>query len=164
MDGPYIEIIRRIERFLDSRGKFGLRQLGWGWDGVVIQSSSNSAVKGFKFIEHFRRERDVYLRLRGHGVEKVQGFAVPALLDFDEALMVIEMSIVSPPYVLDFAGARLDSPAEFPSEVLEEWERDKEELFEDEWPIVRSIMAEFERFGIYLGDVHPGNIRFKQPG
>jgi hypothetical protein len=65
--------------------------------------------------------------------------------------------------VLDFAGARLDGPSEFPPEVMDEWEREKEEQFEDDWQLVKSVMAEFERFGVFLGDVHPGNIRVQLP-
>lgn len=116
---------------------------------------------GFKFNEQYTRERDVYLRLFENDVHSILRFFVPQLLSFDDSLMVIEMSIVAPPFVLDFAGARLDSPPDYPSDVLEEWEREKEEQFEDDWPIVRSVMAEFECYGIYLSDLHPGNIRFR---
>jgi hypothetical protein len=39
--------------------------------------------------------------------------------------MVIEMTIVSRPFVLDFAGAYLDSPPEFSAEIWSEWEAEK---------------------------------------
>lgn len=86
---------------------------------------------------------------------------MPDIIGCDESLMVIEMTIVTPPFVLDFAGARLDSPPDYPPEVLEEWESEKEEQFEDDWPVVRSVMAEFESYGIFLCDLHPGNIRLR---
>ena len=103
------------------------------------------------------------MRLKSLEVSEIHGFAVPRLLDYDDSLRAIEMEIVAPPYVLDFAGARLDSPPNFPVDVMEEWEREKEEQFEGNWPVVRSVMAEFESMGIYLGDIHGGNIRFSQP-
>src|SRR5262249_27050517 len=131
MNEPYLEIVRRIERFLDSQGCYGLGQLGWGWEGVVIQTSRQTAVKGLKFSEHYRRERDVYSRLKEHDIRKVQGCFVPRLLRFDDTVEVIEMTIVTAPFVLDFAGARLDAPFDYPPDVWEEWERDKEEQFED---------------------------------
>ena len=42
------------------------------------------------------------------------------------------------------------------------WEEEKLEQFEGRWPIVRGLMAEFRRFGIYLADVKPGNIMFDE--
>ena len=45
-------------------------------------------------------------------------------------------------------------------EILEEWRRDKEEQFEENWPKAESILAELRRYGIYVADVNPGNIGF----
>ncbi len=71
------------------------------------------------------------------------------------------MEIVSPPFVLDFAGAYLDQRPDYPDDVLEEWMEDKRLQFGDErWDIVQSIMAAFRGFGIHLADVKPGNIMF----
>ncbi|QDT55130.1 hypothetical protein Pan44_31720 [Caulifigura coniformis] len=137
-------------------------RLGYGWEGAVYRTQANTAIKVFKSEQHYARERDVYLRLRACRVSEVLGFGVPRLVDFDDLLRAVEMEIVAPPFVLDFAGAKLDVPSEFPAEVLEEWERDKEDQFEDDWPLVKSVMAEFERFGVFLGDVHPGNIRVRR--
>lgn len=160
MNESYSEIHRRLEEFATARGRAIHGTLGYGWDGLVVQTDHHTAMKGFRYEQLFQRERDVYLRLQQHDVTNIHGFSVPALIDYDDRLMVVEMGIVFPPFVLDFAGARLDSPPEFPADVLEEWEADKQEQFEDDWPEVRSLMAAFERLGIYLGDVHPGNIRF----
>jgi hypothetical protein len=38
---------------------------------------------------------------------------------------------------------------------------DRMEKFEDRWPEVRKVMSELEWFGIYLSDMHPGNIAFE---
>ena len=49
------------------------------------------------------------------------GLRVPRLLQFDDDLWVIEMTIVSRPFVLDFAGAYLDMPPDFSDEVMADW-------------------------------------------
>ncbi|HBJ82672.1 MAG TPA: hypothetical protein DDZ88_02115 [Verrucomicrobiales bacterium] len=71
------------------------------------------------------------------------------------------MTIVRPPYLLDFAGAILDEPFDFNEETWESWEMDRMEKFEDRWPEVRKVMSELEWFGIYLSDMHLGNIAFE---
>lgn len=73
------------------------------------------------------------------------------------------MGIVSPPFVLDFAGAFLDQRPGYPDEVMEEWQADQLEQFgEERWEIVQDILAHFARMGIYLADVKPGNITFSE--
>ena len=80
----------------------------------------------------------------------------------DDALRVIEMTIVKAPFVLDFAGAHLDGRPEFPEESWADWEADKREKFEDRWPEVRRILDAFEELGVYLLDVSPSNITFRR--
>jgi hypothetical protein len=46
-------------------------------------------------------------------------------------------------------------------EVMEEWRAEKAEQFGDRWPEVQRVVAAFHRWGIYLADVKPGNIEFK---
>lgn len=128
-------------------------------DGTVFQTSRQSAVKILKWKELYERERDAYIRLRERAVHMVCDCNVPILLGFDDELWAVEMSIVSPPYVLDFAGAFVDQRREFPQEVLDEWAASKREQFGDQWPHVRRIVFAFEQLGIYLGDVNPNNIR-----
>ena len=70
------------------------------------------------------------------------------------------MSIVTWPFVLDFAGAYLDHRPQFPEEAWAEWELNKREQFGDGWKTVLSIMDAFEELGIYLVDISPSNIRF----
>ena len=88
------------------------------------------------------------------------GFAVPQLIDFDNVLLALEMTIVKRPFVLDFAGAHLDTRPEFSEEIWAHWEAEKMEQFEERWPIVQEVIAEFERLGIYLIDVNTSNIGF----
>ena len=57
------KVLGRVDEYLKLRKLESQGQLGWGWDGVVIESNAATAVKGFKFIEQYERERDVYFRL-----------------------------------------------------------------------------------------------------
>ncbi len=66
---------------------------------------------------------------------------------------VLEMLIVKPPVPLDFASAYLDQPPDYPAEVIEEWQREKTDLFEERWLDVQLILFELEKLGIYLRDV-----------
>jgi len=98
--------------------------------------------------------------LREAGVTEILGFHVPQLIRFDDSLQVFEMSIVTRLFVLDFAGAYLDLPPEFPDEIWEEWETEKREQFETRWPIVLSVLAALEKFDIHMIDVSPSNVAF----
>ena len=85
---------------------------------------------------------------------------MPKLLDFDDNLLVVEMTIVSPPFLLDFGKVHLDRRPEFSAETIAEWRESMKELFEDRWPEVRLLLAALERYGIYYLDAKPGNIMF----
>jgi len=82
------------------------------------------------------------------------------LVAFDDALWVIEMTIVDRPFVLDFAGAYLDQPPDFSEEVLADWRTEKEEQFGPRWAEVQAILGFLEEFGVFMVDVTPGNISF----
>ncbi len=112
--------------------------------------------------EFYLRERNVYRRLMDQGIERISGFWVPKLVDCHDELLVIEMQIVSPPYVLDFASAYLDETPLYceDKEMMAAWQAERRELFGDRWPEVLALMAEFRRLGIYLMDPKPGNIMF----
>lgn len=134
-------------------------QLGFGNQGTVFATNVDSAIKVHERESFYQRERDVYFRLYQHRVSEVCGCAVPTLVDCDNDLWIIEMTIVARPFVLDFASAYLDRRPDYTPEVMDEWQQEKQELFEGEWPDVQLILVELERYGIYLYDVHPGNIR-----
>ncbi|HET6883831.1 MAG TPA: hypothetical protein VFI31_27000 [Pirellulales bacterium] len=61
--------------------------------------------------------------------------------------------------MIDFAGAYLDEAPDFPPEVLDEWEAEKQEQFGDNWSKAKAVVAAFRRYGIYLSDVSPSNVR-----
>jgi hypothetical protein len=139
--------------------------LGSGKDGLVIaakrkEKPAHVAVKVHRFEESYQREKVAYQRLRDRGIREVLGFNVPQFTASDDNLRVIEMTIVTRPFVLDFAAAYLDRRPEFSEEVWADWEKDKQDQFEGRWPQVQAILAEFEQIRIYLLDVSPANIAF----
>ena len=134
------------------------RFLGAGFDGTVFATNRKSAIKVFRWNELYERERNVYLRLRQHRVATLAGCHVPELITFDDTLRIVEMTIVSPPYVLDFAGARLVHRADFPEDIRRQWVREKRSQFGSSWKYIPRIVVAFERMGIYLSDLNPGNI------
>jgi hypothetical protein len=109
----------------------------------------------------YNRELAVYLRLRDLGINEVAGHIVPDLIDSDDSLLAIEMTIVSPPFCLDFGGAYLDRPPDYSPEVWADWREMKAEAFGDNWPAVENILNEFKSFGVFIADVTPGNIKFR---
>ena len=156
-----IELESRVQRYATDR-KLGLgEQLGFGVHGIVFATNRKSAIKIHGQVAAYRRERDVYVRLREHGVELIRTFSVPQLIDYDDALLAIEMGIVTPPFVLDFAAAYLDVPPEFSEQVLIDWEAEKREQFEQRWPEVQAVLRALEVLGIYQADVSPNNVRFR---
>lgn len=140
-------------------------RLGFGIHGIIYVGEGKSvggktAIKAHREMEPFRRELSVYLRLQEANVSEIMGFHVPQLIRSEETLRVIEMSIVTRPFVLDFAGAYLDAPPDFPAETWAEWEAQKRDQFEARWPKVQAVLAALEEWDIHMIDVSPSNIAF----
>jgi hypothetical protein len=140
-------------------------RLGFGVHGIIFVAEDNSksgktAVKAHREFEPYLRERRIYERLKQAGVAELVGFNVPQFIDADDGLRVIEMSIVTRPFVLDFAGAYLDAPPDFPEDAWTEWKAGMREQFENRWPAVEAVLAALEEMDIYLLDVSPSNIAF----
>ena len=87
---------------------------------------------------------------------------VPQLIDEDEQLRVIEMSVVVRPFVLDFAGAkRPEEVPDFEQHVLDEHMERLAEMFEERLGDALHVAEMFRRAtGFVLLDIHPGNIAF----
>ena len=102
----------------------------------------------------------MYLRLRERNVSQIRGFHVPELQHYDDDWLVIDMTVVQRPFVLDFAGAYLDHAPDFSEEVMADWRTEKIEQFGDRWPEVEAILRILETYGIFMIDVHPNNIAF----
>jgi hypothetical protein len=138
-------------------------RLGVGSHGIVHAATHNakagwSAIKVFRERESYRRERDVYKRLQDSEIIEVLGLHIPRLIRFEDRLGTIEISIVTRPYLLDFAGAYLDKPPQLPKGEWQKWLALKKNQFGARWPEVQAVMAAFEELGIYLLDVTPGNV------
>jgi hypothetical protein len=156
----------RTDEYCRRQGLVPVRRLGFGVHGSVFAAQSRingktTAIKSFEGERFYLRERNVYLRLKEFSVTHVRNAAVPELVGFDNELWIIEMTIVTRPFVLDFAGAYLDLPPDYSDEVLADWETEKKEQFGARWPEVRSILNELESYGVFMSDVNPGNISFE---
>jgi hypothetical protein len=150
----------RLSRFAAKIGKTLTEQLGWGGEGLVYATDTKTAIKSYRHAGLYENERNVYFRLRERDITFVLQFSVPRLVGHDDELLTVEMSIVSPPFILDFAGAYLDKEPPFDREQMEEWAADKSDLFGRRWPEVRRAYYSFQSFGIYLNDLKPGNVSF----
>jgi hypothetical protein len=138
---------------------------GPGQDGVVIQSNRMTAAKFFDRSERYSRELEVYRVLRGKGIRKIAGHNVPELILEDDALAALELTIVQPPFVLDFAGAKTpDEVPDFEAQTLQEHYEKLQELFGKQWTDALYLAEMFRvATGFTLLDVHPGNIAFGDP-
>lgn len=119
------------------------------------------AIKLHKEQATYFREKRAYERLAQHSVSRMEGFNVPELVYADDPWLVLQMTIVPKPYVLDFGSAYLDDERpEFSDEIWEQWRKDKLEMFEDRWPGVEKVISGFGCLGIHLMDIHSRNIAF----
>ncbi len=155
------QVEERAELYALWHGASIIDQLGAGIDGTVFGTDRPSAIKAHDRKHTYLIERDVYLRFQERGVTSIRGHHVPELVDFDDYLWVIEISVVKRPYVLDFAKATIEVAPGFPPEVMREWLHRKSQDFGHHWPAVVAIMEELRtRYGIHLTDLNQGNIAF----
>jgi hypothetical protein len=161
MAEPLVSVEERARLFCEQAGMLLGKPLGHGIDGNVWQTNRQSAVKAFAREDTYRRERDCYRRLFENDVDMLAGFDVPLLKDYSNSLLVIEISIVSPPCILDFGKAYVDTVPEYSLEALAEAEESERELFtEEEWKKVRLVRAALMRYRIHYFDARPSNIMF----
>jgi hypothetical protein len=161
MSGPPQEQQERANRYAELYGVALSRQLGFGNDGVVWATESNSVVKAIFRNDTYERERSVYLRLYEAGIKQLAGFNVPKLLNYHNQLLIIEMEVVFPPFIVDFGKAYLDRLPDYPENALEEWYVSRAELFSaEQWPSVCRLLAALRGLGIYYLDPTPANIKF----
>ena len=142
-----------------------MERLGFGIHGIIHVAGNKpdggrTAVKAHREREPYLREVAAYERLSEAGVSQILGFNVPQLIRADDELNVIEMTIVTRPFVLDFAGAYLDRRPDFPDEIWAEWESEKCDQFDFRWPTVQRVLAALEELDIHMVDVSPSNIAF----
>jgi hypothetical protein len=154
------------QRIVEYAAKSNLvvgERLGVGIDGIVHKAECQpqarvSALKAYWAERPYFQERDAYLRLREYEVDQIRGCDVPKLIAFDDTLQIVEMTFVTPPFVLDFAKATLDRGLDFSEEAIADWHEMKTEEFEGRWNEVLKILRELEMMGIYMNDASTRNI------
>jgi hypothetical protein len=105
------EILLPKARLYAARRQLDLTEtLGSGKDGIVLVAKHKNkpadvAIKILRLEEPYVREKRAYQRLGMAAVTTVLGFNVPELINFDDELLALEMTIVRRPFVLDFASA-----------------------------------------------------------
>src|SRR2546421_11670861 len=140
-----------LARYCSQQHLETIGKLGAGKDGTVYQTRNGVAVKAHERLESYQAERDVYLRLLERGITDVCGLTVPVLLNFDDDLRVLEMQMVSSPYLLDFASAWLDKPPDFSREVINEWHQRLRESFGARFPdIINALETLAYDAGVYM--------------
>ncbi len=131
-----------------------------GYDGVVLSTTGRTALKAFNYQQLYRQELAVYRRFLERQFFQANEFQIPQLVGHDDTLSVIEMTIVSPTFIVDFASViKLDTPPQFDAEIMREARLEQKENFEADWPKVKRAISKLEIVGVYLSDVHPGNVR-----
>src|SRR5262245_8833723 len=120
-------LIEKVEAYALARGTHLVERLGFGIHGIVFAVKSEDkpaehALKIHHFFDPYVRERNVYLRLRESAVTRIAGLHVPQLLRWDDEWLALEITIVKPPFLLDFASGYLDIAPTFSDEVWEDWE------------------------------------------
>jgi hypothetical protein len=151
----------RLQRYLSSHGLSVTERLGEGKDGAVWATNQLTAVKTHERSESYRAERNAYIRFQDLKLTEVCGFDVPMLIRYDDELWVLEMEIVSAPYVVDFASVRLDVP----DDLIEDEghtlvDMIRERFDEDADPVIELVDELASYAGVYLTDVHRHNIKF----
>jgi hypothetical protein len=152
------ELVVRATRYATLQSCAIDKSLGFGTDGGVWSTDRSTAIKVFSRAKNYATELESYRRLKEAGITNLVGFAVPELFGCDDELLVIEMSLVKPPFVLDFGKVYLDRPPDFSSEVMNDWHTAQKELWGEFWPTVRSVLGRLQALGIYHIDPKPGNI------
>jgi len=126
----------RKEKFASRYRVTLLHHLGpeAGQQNAVFQSDRMTAVKFFDRPSRFARELEVYRILLASGTRSIAGHNVPQLILADEELLVMELSIVQRPFVLDFEGAmKPEEVPDFEPLTIEEHYERLRELFGDRW-------------------------------
>jgi hypothetical protein len=142
-----------------------VERLGSGKDGDVLKTNRKSAIKIFKTAELYRNELRAYQLLKELSIRKIERFKIPRLLGFDDDALLIGMTIVSPPRMLDFASCVDEVELEFlnfSEEVWAEREAHWSETFGQDWPLIQAATTTFLRLtGLTYLDPSPNNIRLR---
>jgi hypothetical protein len=155
-----IELKAKANSYLAKRSLGIKKYLGHGEDGIVyVTDQVETVVKAFERQKNFLNELACYERFQDAECSRLCGFAIPQLQGFDEQLMIIEIGLVRPPYILDFGKVYLDKrPSHFSPETWADWRADFAERWGADWPRIQDLLRALESYGIYYMDPKPGNI------
>lgn len=152
--------VERASQFLQT--ELPLESLGYGVSGFVFAAPDHlSAVKAHHYAEAYSTELQAYKLLRKkYRSINLLGLNIPKLLGNDDDLSVIQMSIVKPPFLLDFAGVKFADPgfsgetnAEIREAIVEQFGRDAHIPF--------AVYERLKQIGIYYLDLRPSNLNLK---
>lgn len=157
------ELLLRAEAYAKNNGRRIVRKarLGGGTDGEVWRSTRPSAIKVVLNLKNYQDELESYQRLKKADIHRLCGFDIPKLVGWDDSLQVIEMSIVQPPYLLDFGKVYFDAPPThvYDRERMKVGEAEGKANFGPNWPVVSQVLyALQEKVGIWYVDPKPANI------
>lgn len=156
------ELEKRARLYCDTKGMRLVVNpiLGFGSDGRVWRTSAGTAVKAFEMAKCYTQEQECYRRLSGARVVEIDGLAVPAMEGFDDKLMVVEMSIVQKPYLLDFGKVHLDKPPPYykDANVMSDLTSRIEDDFGDQAFRIYGVLSTLTSFGIWYTDPSCRNI------
>lgn len=136
-----------------------LTRLGGGISGFVFASPDfRTALKVHRTIEGYTTEVAVYKELVRLNITKICGLQLPRPRKRRNDLRLIQMDIVSPPFLLDFAGV-LFEPPDFPEDVMEHWHEQNRNFFGPNVSIVYDVYNTLARHGLYYMDFRPSNLK-----
>ena len=124
--------------------------LGWGVSGFVFLSPDlQTAIK----VHH-------YPEVRQHRITSLHGLVIPKLRNYDSARRLIQIDVVSPPYLLDFAGVRYTDP-EFSEDTMRDIHATIEERFGNNAHIAYAVYHSLKKIGIYYLDLRQSNLNIE---
>ena len=129
----------------------------------LLESSTVSVVKAFFRLDRFKNEVECYRRLAGTSC--IGEFTIPRMLGRREDLVVIQISLVTPPFLLDFGKVHLDAPPPHyaDSQFQERLVNSMRAQFGVRWREVLAALTELETtFKIYHLDPRVGNFEFDE--
>lgn len=137
-----------------------LTVLGGGMSGYVFMSPIDrlQAIKVHRDKEKYAIEVEAYHRLMSAEVTKLHGLTIPRLIDARPDLLIITMEIVSPPFLLDFAGVQFVEP-DFNDEVLADWQQRIVDMFGVHAEIANAVYTSLAELDIYYLDFRPSNLK-----
>jgi len=156
------ELQRRGEQYVNSKrisADFKV-YVGFGEDGKVWLTSRQTVIKVFERFANYRTELACYKRLMENSITEIEGLIIPELFDFDDSLMVIEMTYVVAPWLIDFGKCYIDQVPPYDARERYRETLKLRKVFKEDFPKLLGIMLRLRQYGIYYTDARKSNVRF----